>query len=387
MSSFSVPLYRSYGMKNAGRQGPSKLGTDNNEILAGMIKEIEKNDKEIKIMTDELDKIHSTLSESEKELNKNNKTCQDCNSQIQKLDQEIFRLKQKNQSQKAPDMSALEEDKEKYEEQLEEIVQEVSQAKQKIESWAELMKEKLSEFKKAEKEVDQLNSKLEPMEKDQLLKIENQLIKRQTDRVRAEKKLEKINLKKVEINKTEAEVKERVEKLEERLRNDFKGEKIETDRPCHAIQKMIKAAEEALRVQRNTLEPSQVIKKNRVESYTKYTEANQNFEWLKDLLVKMIAMEKDREKGFFQVRGSMCRSVMLSFANHLQRRNFQGKLKFKHKAVPPTLDLAVDPIGGDPKKTNKRDMKTLSGGEKSFSTVSLVLAFWDVIPVSIIQCT
>ena len=71
------------------------------------------------------------------------------------------------------------------------------------------------------------------------------MIKRQTDRVRAEKKLEKINLKKVEINKTEAEVKERVEKLEERLRNDFKGEKIETDRPCHAIQKMIKAAEEA----------------------------------------------------------------------------------------------------------------------------------------------
>merc|ERR1739848_232852 len=150
---------------------------------------------------------------------------------------------------------------EKYEEQLEEIVQEVSQAKQKIESWAELMKEKLSEFKKAEKEVDQLNSKLEPMEKDQLLKIENQLIKRQTDRVRAEKKLEKINLKKVEINKTEAEVKERVEKLEERLRNDFKGKKKETDRPCRAIQKMITAAEEALRVQRNTLESSQVIKK------------------------------------------------------------------------------------------------------------------------------
>ena len=116
-----------------------------------------------------------------------------------------------------------------------------------------------------------------------------------------------------------------------------------------------------------------------MESYTKYTEANQNFEWLKDLLVKMIAMEKDREKGFFQVRGSMCRSVMLSFANHLQRRNFQGKLKFKHKAVPPTLDLAVDPIGGDPKKTNKRDMKTLSGGEKSYSTISLVLALWSQI--------
>ena len=369
-------------MRNAGRQGPSKLGTNTDEIMAGMKKEIEKNDKEIKLMTDELDKIHSNLDETQKELNKNNKICHDCNSQIQRLDQDIFRLKQKNESQKAPDMSALEEDKEKFEEKLEEIVQEVSQAKQKIESWEEQMKEKLADFKKAEEEVENLNAKLEPLEKDQLLKIEARLNKRQAERVSAEKKLEKINLKKVEVDQNEAEIKQKLEMLEEGLRNDFKGKKIETDRPSRTLKKMILAAEELLREQRNTLEPREVVKKNREESHKIFTEAQDQYDWLKDLITKMRRMNKSRAKGFYNIRGSMCRSVMNAFSAHLQQRNFQGKLKFKHNnnPGPPTLELAVDPIGGDPKKNNKRDMKTLSGGEKSFSTVSLVLAFWDVIP-------
>ena len=367
-------------MKNHGRQGPSKLGTNNDEIMAGMKKEIEKNDEEIKLMTEELDKIHSNLGETQTELNKNNKTCQDYNSQIKKLDHEIFRLKQKNEAHKAPDMSALEEDKEMYEEKLEEIVQEVSQAKQKIESFEGHMKEKLSEFRKAETEVEQLNSKLEPMEKDQLMKIETQLNKRQAERVSAEKKLEKFNRKKVEVNQTEAGIKERMERCEEGLKNDYKGKKVETDRPCRALKKMITAAEEILRVQRNTLEPREVVKKNRVESHKEYTEAEQHFGFLKDLIIKMKSGGKKRQKGFYGILGFMCRSVGTSFADHLQQRNFQGKLTFDHKADPPTLELAVDPIGGDPKKNTKRDMKTLSGGEKSFSTVSLVLAFWDVIP-------
>ena len=101
---------------------------------------------------------------------------------------------------------------------LEEIVQEVSQAKQKIESFEGDMKEKLSEFRKAETEVEQLNSKLEPMEKDQLLKIETQLNRRQAERVSAEKKLEKFNRKKVEVNQTEAGIKERMERCEEVLK-------------------------------------------------------------------------------------------------------------------------------------------------------------------------
>ena len=57
---------------------------------------------------------------------------------------------------------------------------------------------------------------------------------------------------------------------------------------------------------------------------------------------------------------------------------FLGYIKIKHPkdiGQPGGLiRLNVNPDGGI-----KRSLKTLSGGEKSFSTVALVLALWDVI--------
>ena len=101
-------------------------------------------------------------------------------------------------------------------------------------------------------------------------------------------------------------------------------------------------------------------------------------------------MVKNREVGFYQIRAYMCRRVKTSFSNHLEARNFNGLLNFNHKPEPikdkngvlkypdPTLTLMVNPEGGQTLK--RRDMKTLSGGEKSFSTVSIFF-FSDFIKI------
>merc|ERR1712218_1355 len=49
-----------------------------------------------------------------------------------------------------------------------------------------------------------------------------------------------------------------------------------------------------------------------------------------------------------------------------------GELNFDHQNKE--LHIHVNPNGGE--ELIKRDMKTLSGGEKSYSTISLVLALW-----------
>ena len=49
-------------------------------------------------------------------------------------------------------------------------------------------------------------------------------------------------------------------------------------------------------------------------------------------------------------------------------------MKINHKEALMDLDIRPD---GD--KSEKRDMKTLSGGEKSFSQVALVLSLWSEI--------
>ncbi|KAF9636295.1 putative dna repair protein rad18 protein [Lasiodiplodia theobromae] len=64
----------------------------------------------------------------------------------------------------------------------------------------------------------------------------------------------------------------------------------------------------------------------------------------------------------------------ITFTYLLAARKFRGDLRIDHKAKE--LDLAVEPditkVGAEGRQT-----RTLSGGEKSFSTVCLLLSLWD----------
>lgn len=58
----------------------------------------------------------------------------------------------------------------------------------------------------------------------------------------------------------------------------------------------------------------------------------------------------------------------------LTEREFRGELELSH--ADKTLEIKVQP--DKTTKTNKgRQTKTLSGGEKSFSTICLLLALWE----------
>lgn len=77
----------------------------------------------------------------------------------------------------------------------------------------------------------------------------------------------------------------------------------------------------------------------------------------------------------------------------MKERQYRGKLRFDH--VGRTLDLLVEKVGAkgedgiddvmnqdpddseDDEDIRGPDMKSLSGGEKSFSTICLLLALWD----------
>ena len=64
-----------------------------------------------------------------------------------------------------------------------------------------------------------------------------------------------------------------------------------------------------------------------------------------------------------------------NFALHLQNRGFAGSLHFDHNAQ--TLKLRVQT--NDASRGHDKDPKALSGGEKSFATICLLLALWEAI--------
>ncbi|PSK54037.1 hypothetical protein B9Z65_7843 [Elsinoe australis] len=90
-------------------------------------------------------------------------------------------------------------------------------------------------------------------------------------------------------------------------------------------------------------------------------------ELLKKAYVKRISTWRDFRKHI------MARAKIM-FALLLRHRKFKGRLMSDHDAR--SLDIMVEP---DVTKTSDkgRQTKTLSGGEKSFSTICLLLAIWE----------
>jgi chromosome segregation ATPase len=85
-------------------------------------------------------------------------------------------------------------------------------------------------------------------------------------------------------------------------------------------------------------------------------------------------MLKERARRWVQFRKGISSRARALFISYLSYRNFEGQLKFDHKAS--TLNIEINPsraTGG-----GSRDTTTLSGGERSFSTVALLLALWDM---------
>lgn len=58
----------------------------------------------------------------------------------------------------------------------------------------------------------------------------------------------------------------------------------------------------------------------------------------------------------------------------LRNRNFRGNLVVKHEDRYLNIDIQPD---ASVKSAKGRESKTLSGGEKSFSTICLLLSLWE----------
>lgn len=89
-----------------------------------------------------------------------------------------------------------------------------------------------------------------------------------------------------------------------------------------------------------------------------------------DLAAHMLTV---RAHKWIQFRRHISQRANALFISYLSYRNFDGQLVFDHKER--TLNIHINPNRAD--TTGSRDTTTLSGGERSYSTVSLLLALWD----------
>jgi chromosome segregation ATPase len=110
------------------------------------------------------------------------------------------------------------------------------------------------------------------------------------------------------------------------------------------------------------------------EAKIKYEEALAQIQDLRDtcdIFKTAVAMRQERWRRFQQLISARSR---IMFVYLLSERGFRGRLMLDHEHK--LLDLNIEP--DETTRSDKgRQTKTLSGGEKSFSSICLLLALWE----------
>ncbi|PIG83440.1 DNA repair protein Rad18 [Aspergillus arachidicola] len=105
-------------------------------------------------------------------------------------------------------------------------------------------------------------------------------------------------------------------------------------------------------------------------AYDRALKQVEEFRLLADILIETL---KHRKKRWVIFRSHISSRAKAQFTYLLSERSFRGRLLTDHESK--LLDLQVEP--DITKDSTGRGAKTLSGGEKSFSQVCLLLALWE----------
>jgi len=96
---------------------------------------------------------------------------------------------------------------------------------------------------------------------------------------------------------------------------------------------------------------------------------------VKEMGDKEEAMLRDRSKFFRQQAKLKGQQATTDFNTRLSRKGHAGKLTFDHK--DEKLSLTVTRNNQDENSSGTSDARNLSGGERSFTTLSFELAMWE----------
>ncbi|KAJ8107041.1 hypothetical protein OPT61_g9137 [Boeremia exigua] len=110
------------------------------------------------------------------------------------------------------------------------------------------------------------------------------------------------------------------------------------------------------------------------EAIAAHKEASDEQATIKNIKNHLIKTLQHRQVRWKQFRSGISVRARVTFSYLLSERKFRGNLHVDHRNL--ALDINVQPDSTE-KSGDGRQTKTLSGGEKSFSTVCLLLSLWD----------
>ena len=322
-----------------------------------------------------LRQVNEEKMNHQREMDVHNQKIRRLQGQAQQLNSRINRIRHEDQSQQPPDIAALEEEVETRKEILAVMSTNLEEQRIQIDKVENEYNQVKTAFETQSAKLLEKRESIEPLEA-QLQTIENGIKNAKSD-------IAHYNKKKQEYEAAARAAQEEIGRVEEKVADRmakamiFSKEKIVTRRKVDVLRREIVSMEEALKQQEASTESAQVVGENYKKLKSNFTRAEKQLQTMGNTIAFLAQSLETRKKGFKKIRSSTCSNVNQNFCSQLNARKYIGTLIFNHK--DKTMTIQVNPNNKEASSglDVDRDIRSLSGGEKSYSSVSLILALWQ----------
>ncbi|XP_060790472.1 structural maintenance of chromosomes protein 6 isoform X2 [Neoarius graeffei] len=347
------------------------LGGDPEAEIRLVQSEVENHQAQLSRFKLHLSSVRQDIQSMEEKLRSAKIACKKNQENMNRVKASIIELENGEEMQ-TEDVSSLEEESQENKQKIELERKNVKEAKSELEKHNKAIADLDRKYKDVKNKKEQLSDETEQLKEEQA-KAESDRNKLEQDLKVLEGKLKthQDNIKTIRENLA---CKENEKEDIEAKAKEICPDPQRTDRSAKSIDTEITRLRQKISLQESTYGNQEQVVREYVEAHGNYKNKSSQLRDLKKFIDRLDNIMTDRQARYKTLRRSLSVRCKLYFNNFLIKLHCCGSMMFDHNNE--TLSISVKPPGRENDTVN--DMRSLSGGERSFSTVCFILSLWEI---------
>ncbi|TKS76150.1 Structural maintenance of chromosomes protein 6 [Collichthys lucidus] len=347
------------------------LSGDVEEEIRHLQREMENQQAQANRFQQQTRKLNEDIKQNEGLLRRTHIEQKTTKDKATKLQLELTDLKNVEEPQ-SEDLSPLEED-------LQEIVTKISSKRAEFDEARAQMAVHKASYEKAEQEYkqhkEQINTIAEEADskKEELSKTDQEVMKCKHHKKHYDDK-RSAHLNNIQTLEANLESKEQELKASIAKATTICPERLEVRRTARSLDSEINRLKVKITTQQEQQGDREEVVRQYQEALENYKNMAQQMKNLNSFIKSLDSVMNQRLQVYAELRRFLSARCKYYFDSMLAQRGYTGSMTFNHKSE--TLSISVQPGQGN--KADLSDMRSLSGGERSFSTVCFVLSLWAI---------
>uniref|UniRef100_G3T052 Structural maintenance of chromosomes protein 6 n=1 Tax=Loxodonta africana TaxID=9785 RepID=G3T052_LOXAF len=352
---------------------PKFLSRDVDSEISHLENDVENKKAQILNLQQHLSALGKDIKRNEELLKSCQQHYKDLKVKIRKGLSEIRELENIEEHQSV-DIATLEGEAQDNKSKMKQVEKNMEQQKEKMETLKSVKIEAENKYDAIKLKINQLSELADPL-KDELnladSEVDNQKRGKRHYEDKQKEHLNTLNKKKRELDMKEKELEIRRKMSQAR---QICPERIEVQKSASILDKEINRLRQKIQAEHASHGDREEIMRQYQEARETYLDLENKVKTLKKFIKLLEEIMTHRYRTYQQFRRCLTLRCKLYFDNLLSQRAYCGKMNFDHKGE--TLSISVQP--GEGNRSAFNDMRALSGGERSFSTVCFILSLWSI---------